>query len=85
MVQPYVSAAVRWLKDTGERAVRAAVAAFAGGAGAILLALAGGNVSTAKALATAAFGAALAAAWDAVVSVVAKRRGSPASASLLKE
>lgn len=81
----YMSAAVRWLRDTGERAARAAVAAFAGGAGAILLALAGGDVSAAKGLAVAGLSGALAAAWETIVSVAARRRGDPASASLRRE
>lgn len=74
----------RWVRDTFERAGRAAAASFAGGASAIGITLVSGDVSAAKALAVAALGAALGAGWEVLVSAVASMRGTQSSASLDK-
>lgn len=77
MVQPYVSAAERWLKDTGERALRAFLAAFTS---TLVLAVPFTDLSTLRAVLVAAGTAGV----SAVLSLFARPFGDSGSASFLK-
>jgi hypothetical protein len=78
MVDPYVSAAARWLREAAERAVRAFLAAFVG---ALTVAVPATDLSAWRSVLVAA----VAAGVSAVLSLFARARGSSASASFLKE
>lgn len=69
------------MRDLFERVVRAAVAAFAGSLAGIANALAAGDLSTARLLASGALGAAAGAAFELLAGAFALRQGVKGSAS----